>query len=377
MKKRIIVLISAFTFAAAMQAGAQSIVIAGETGKGDIKVSVLGGKTYTVSGYLKDLAFDSAGPWVLACAKPDMWGSYTVYHNQEVKKKYTASDEGEYSSMAMRLKGTSLVIAGTIARYFNKNGYEAKMFGEVNFRRMYSTEYERKSLKRERFCGFVTADGAKTSRPKYDLGAQDIMSEVFHVFDCDYYDGDIYATGWGEWEYTNNSGYTNYYVRRCARVWKNGKEAVQQDGDRTGAAYSINVLPGNILTSGHKEGNARGWNGSRDDISFSKEAPVTAEAVLVTDNQNSNIFKRLCLIDGKLYSAVKLQIVSGLPPYRFYDVVADASNRVFYAVCYNTEAGLLEVWSILPDGGTGKKLGSIPNNGISTGKDDIIKIAFK
>ncbi len=157
--------------------------------------------------------------------------------------------------MAMCVKDNDVVVAGTLAKYFNKKGYEAKMFGEVNFRRKYETEFERKSLKRERFYGFVSVDGTKTSYPEYDMGAQGTASEVFHVFDCDYSIGSIYSTGWGEREYTHNTGYTNYIVRRCARVWKDGKEVVQQYENRTSAAYNIKVMGSNgIFTSGHQRG---------------------------------------------------------------------------------------------------------------------------
>lgn len=381
MKTKFLITMAALLLTAS-QTEAQSLVVAGDTGNGSIKVSIIRGNTYTVSGNLKDLAFDSAGPWVLACSTRDMWGTYTVYHNQEVKKKYTEEDGGEFSSMAMRLKGKDLVIAGTIAKRFNKKGFEAKMFGEVNFRRKFTTEFERKSLKRERFYGFVSADGTQTSIPKYDLGAKHTDSEVFHIFDCDYENGTIYATGWGEREYTHNTGYTNYLVRRCARVWKNGSLEVEQFQNRTSAAYSINVQNGNILTSGHNRGQAWGWNGNKDVISMKKDFPVTAEAVLCV-TKDGNTFKRLCVSDGKLYSAEAstsertLQFFSGLPGYRFFDVVANPKDMVFYAVCYNTDEKELDVWAIPALGNTPTKVGSVPLNGIDTGRNAVIKIACK
>ena len=67
MKTKLLITLTALLLAA-FQAEAQSIAVAGDTGNGSIKVSVLNGNTLTVSSYLKDLAFDSAGPWVLACS---------------------------------------------------------------------------------------------------------------------------------------------------------------------------------------------------------------------------------------------------------------------------------------------------------------------
>jgi len=372
----------AIMLSAASTAKAQSIVVAGNTGNGSIKVSVIRGKSYTVSGYLKDLAYDSSGPWVLSCSSYNMWGSYTVYHNQEIKKKYTTEDGGEFSSMAMRRKGDDIIIAGTIARRFNKKGFEAKMFGEVNFRRKFTTEYERKSLKRERFYGFVSADGTKTSVPKYDVGAKYTDSEVFHIFACDYEWGNIFTTGWGEREYTHNTGYTNYLVRRCARVWKNGELDWEQFQNRTSAAYSINVVEGDVLTSGHNRGQAWGWFQNKDIISMKKDAPISSEAVIKLTKYGDN-FKHLCVSDGKLYSAeasrteTTLQPVSGLPGYKFYDVVAYPKDMVFYAVCHNPGENELEVWAIPAKGNTPTKVGATPLNGIETGPNAVIKIACK
>lgn len=218
-----------------------------------------------------DIGIDDRGyTYVLGYDKESE--TFKVWLNGQLQQHYIASDWGGdmFSSMAMKVVGNDVVIACVLLRRFNKNGYEARQMGFVNGNIKYRTDWERKSLKRDQFQGYINISGSgrsvKMSLPGYNhnpyvLRDRDskALSQVLFIADVDYVNGDIYTTGWGEREYTETPvGYQKQYlVRRCPRVWKNGKLLVEQYQNRTGAAWSINVMRGgkNILTSGHQRGN--------------------------------------------------------------------------------------------------------------------------
>lgn len=260
------------------------LVVAGQSGT-QIKVYNCKTKeTKTVPGYLKNVGVDNSGNvYVLSCNSPNGWGDYTVYKNYSVYSTFKKEKDYEYSSMAMCVKGNNVIIAGSQVKKFNSKGYEARLVGYNNKVRVYETDWERKSLKRDQFHGYSEIKGSTTKRKIEPIYGQNEsgcpegahLSVVYHVDAVDYCDGFIYATGWGEREYSETPvGYTKQYlVRRCPRVWKNGKEVVQQYENQTGAAWNISVFKymgkEYIFTSGHHRDKPCAWEHSNDQFSLS------------------------------------------------------------------------------------------------------------
>lgn len=288
MKKLYLFLLAAILSGAALQAQTmpKGLCVAGWSGN-EVKVYNCNTKeTKTVKGYFRNFGVDNSGNvYVLVCSSSTGWGNYYVYKNFNVSNPYMKFEEnagGIYSSMAMRVKGNDVVVAGVQSKGFNNRGYESRMFGYVNNKSVFLTGYDRKSLKRDNFRGYTKVAGSGAHKRLEGYGQEnnsgnpqgDELSCVYHVDAVDYLGGKIYTTGWGEREYTETpAGYQKYYlVRRCPRVWRNGAEIVQQYENRTGAAWNINVLDAekrgedgyHIFTSGHQRSVACSWLGNFD-----------------------------------------------------------------------------------------------------------------
>ena len=280
---------------------------------------------------------------------------FTVWKNGKVWMPLTGvSDNQYYSSMAMKVVGNNVVVTGVEVKPFNSKGFEARLVGWVNRDRVFDTEWERKSLKREQFQGFCEISGSGTSAKVVpaknfnSINNDDIRSWVFYVAAVDYVNGDIYATGWGEREYTVTPAgrAKQYLVRRCPRVWKNGKEIIQQYENRTGAAWTINVMRGgqNILTAGHERNRLCGWDGNKDMVvnyDGEGEAQVLKEAAVFNGMVDGvPMFTRLFIDDANRLYYVNTgkngnQKPAGLVSGGFFsDVVVVGST--FYALDYSS-----------------------------------------
>lgn len=208
------------------------------------------------------------------CVEDKIYHNFKVYKNGKVYQSFPDSGNQSFSSMAMKVVGNDVVVAGVESKEFNSKGYQARLVGYVNKVRVYQTDWERKSLKRDQFKGFCDIKGSGTKSrvercTNYNsLSGYDTESRVYYVAAVDYVGGYIYTTGWGEREYTETPvGYQKQYlVRRCPRVWKNGKEIIQQYENRTGAGRTINVMRNgqNILTAGHQRDRLCAWDGNKD-----------------------------------------------------------------------------------------------------------------
>lgn len=243
-----------------------------------------------------------------------LYHNYVVYKNGKPYQSFYDSGNQFFSSMAMKVVGNDVVVAGVESRRFNSKGFEARMVGYVNKVRVYQTDWERKSLKRDQFKGFssIVGSGSKTrvlpSNNYNSMYESDTDSRVYYIAAVDYVDGYIYTTGWGEREYTETPlGYTKQYlVRRCPRVWKNGKQIVQQYENRTGAGLNIAVMRSgqNILTSGHVREHVCGWDGSKDMyLDESRNSQIVKEAVIYGGMADGvPMFTRMFIdMDGSLF----------------------------------------------------------------------------
>ena len=294
MKKIIIALLAAVTLSAVASAQTPKDIYYTVQERGTTWVyNANAGTRYSLDGYACDIGIDDSHNVYVLCGKYEHIGyTYTVYKNKEVYQvlREANADKQFYSSMAMKVVGNNVVVAGVESLYFNSKGYSSRMVGYVNGIRIYQTEWERKSLKRDQFKGFCEIKGSGRNThvvqaSNYNSISLDPDSIVYLVKAVDYVNGDIYTTGWGEREYTETPvGYQKQYlVRRCPRVWKNGKEIVQQYENRTGAANNINVMRAgtNILTSGHMREHMCGWDGSKDMITTeSAGTDIMQEAVI-------------------------------------------------------------------------------------------------
>lgn len=281
----------------------------GNTGA-SYKLDTYGAKAFNIGIDSDHNVYVLVGAWDV---HKDLYHNFVVYKNGKPYQTFTEEGDQFYSSMAMKVVGNNVVVAGVESKRFNSKGFEARMVGYVNKVRVYQTDWERKSLKRDQFKGFrtITGSGSKTSvAPANNFNSivkNDTDSRVYYIAAVDYVDGYIYTTGWGEREYTETPiGYQKQYlVRRCPRVWKNGKQIVQQYENRTGAAWNINVMRSgqNILTSGHMRDQICGWDGNKD---------------MITDNTRDNQIKREAVIysgmaDGTpMFTRMFVDSVSGL-----------------------------------------------------------------
>lgn len=277
-------------------------------------------------------------------------------------------------NVVMRVVGQTVVVAGVEYRGFNSNGREARMFGYriTNGRRVkvFETDWERKSLKRENFRGYRGAMGEPDpdcnytdkiyiEGDRYEQGGE--TSKVFWLYDCDLDpDGNILTTGWGERERTYMNGVRKYYiVNRCARVWKNGKTFLSQYENKPSAAYCINAFPGgnqNILTSGHLRNKACAWGDNVDNAYSADMGPITKEAVapLGVSGFAPSSFLRIMIIDKSLFYVkhdsgskkefVPQRIGGFSEDHEFHDVVF--KGEYFFAVAHNTRKNSIEVWRI-------------------------------
>lgn len=366
MKKAFILIAAMLLACTAAMAQNVRFAVAEEYAENKTAVCTDDGRTFALDGKVIDIGIDKKGNvWTLT----DDWDGYNyynwvpsrtfrVYKNGKRRKSYTGNENEKFFSMAMKVKDGHVVIAGSKVLYFNKHGFEACMMGEVDFERKFETEYVRKSLKRENFRGFknLTSKG-KLELPAYDQDNTYEMSVYYGVKDVDYYDGDIYATGWGEREYTKTYGGSKYYfVRRCPRIWKNGRELAQQVENETGAAYSINVMKSDgklhVFTSGHNRGTGCGWDGINVTIRYPfGEFPVDKEAVII---KGSTIY-HCCIVNHDLcFAAVtdrteKLEVYLEAVKERYFfrDVVADPANNDFYVLAVPFDnRNVSEVWRL-------------------------------
>lgn len=259
----------------------------GNTGA-NYKLDTYGAKAFNIGIDSDHNVYVLVGAWDV---HKGLYHNFVVYKNGKPYQTFTEEGNQFYSSMAMKVVGNNVVVAGVESKRFNSKGFEARMVGYVNKVRVYQTDWERKSLKRDQFKGFRSIVGSGTNagvRPANNFNSiveNDTDSRVYYIAAVDYVDGYIYTTGWGEREYTETPiGYQKQYlVRRCPRVWKNGKQIVQQYENRTGAAWTINVMRDgqNILTSGHQRDQICGWDGNKD---------------MITDNTKDNQIKREAVI---------------------------------------------------------------------------------
>ena len=249
----------------------------------------------------------------------DGWGQYVVFVNNRVYKRYdnlTDEKKAIISSIAMKVKGNDVVVAGTYAKRWGKEfgWYWSQPWGEVNGNRVYGNEnskdgWDRKSLKRKYFKGFEepTRSLENIGFPVFDTDGT--FTSVMHVKAVDYLGGKIYTTGWGEREYTYyhvNTAQDWYYVRRCARLWENGKDKVKQYENQTSAAYTLTV--GGTASSpifysaGHHRGDPMGWTGNEDIYTKEMSGAVSSEAIVTQNNAVLRFFivgDDLCVNDGK------------------------------------------------------------------------------
>jgi len=353
--KRLLTLLAFFAICsvAAAQEGPADIYYTVQFGENVLVYNANDGSHYTLKGYAVNIGIDNKhNVYVLVGDAPVFGGynyvgtGYTVYKNgKKYQELQPAGKEQIYSSMAMKIVGNSVIVAGVESKLFNKKGYESRLVGYVNREQVYQTEWHRKSLKREHFVGYREVKGSGTSARIEDVRGlnnvvEDPTSLVFYVAAVDYVDGDIYTTGWGEREYSETPlGYVKQYlVRRCPRVWKNGKQIVQQYENRTGAAFSINVKRDgqNILTSGHQRGHICCWDGSRVMISGSDaNKTIYKEAVLSNGMvDGSPVFTRVFVDNDRLLGMVNTAKNGNQAPIivdaGFVDVVA--AGKSFYAL---------------------------------------------
>ena len=292
------------------------LVVAGQNGANVQVYDCVAKTTKSVPGYLRNIGIDNNGNvYILVSDERSGWGNYYVYKNYDTKNPYQSlvwnNAEGIYSSMAMKVKGNDVVVAGVQSLGFNDKGYQSRMFGYVNKKLVFRTDYERKSLKYDQFKGYVKISGSGVNTKVIGYGQEnnsgnpqgDHLSCVYRVECVDYDDGKIYTGGWGEREYSETPvGYrTQYMVRRCPRVWENGSEYVDLP-NKTGAVWNLYKPSSDdknkVYYSGHLGSVARLWSGDgiiKDRFDNSTYPGIVSEALAYTSEtkyKTRNVFGR-------------------------------------------------------------------------------------
>ena len=388
------ILIFAAALFVGISAAAQTFYVGGTADDG-VKVLTSNGKVLEYAGtQLAGLGANSKGAWVLVQSEPvaarlfysrsrtsdmsgwakclgtkfndkvnnprkvrDGWGSYVLWNENSIYKTYKYTDEKKciISSIAMKIKGNDVVVAGTYAKDWGGKyaWYWGMMWGEVNGKMIYgnpnsSDGWQRKSLKRKYFKGFEepTRSLENIGYPEYDTDGT--FTSVYHVNAVDYMDGKIYTTGWGEREYTYyhvNTAQDWYYVRRCARCWENGEEKVKQYENKTSAAYTLTMggTASNPIyyTAGHLRGQPMGWTANEDIYTKDMNGAVSREAIITVNNSIKRFFivgEDLCVNDGKSIKVANAK--------QWLDVVA--YNNEIYALCCGVDRTKYTVYKVDP-----------------------------
>jgi len=322
------------------------------------------GRRFDLDGKVLNLGMDRQTVWTLTTGAKNYlynnmaFNDFRVYKNDARVKTYKGDDDERYFSMAMRVNDGHVIIAGSKVSAFNSKGFEACLFGEVDFEEIFETEEVRKSLKRENFRGFSSLSAGKTTVPEYDEDGTYTLSLYYGVKDVDYYKGNIYASGWGEREYTMMYGTKHYFVRRCPRVWKNGKEEIRQAENQTGAAYSINVVnvggKKRVLTSGHIRGKGSAWDGSNliytypiGKFAVDKEAVIARGSIIYRCGlANRDHLFLVGQTNNKSGAEMKMLDSIDYGSFFFFDVVADPDNMDFYLLARSARSHDVEVWRL-------------------------------
>lgn len=363
-KKILLLLIATLMYSAASAVTMpKHLYVAGQNGNTVVVHNCITHETKTINGYLRDIGVDNSGNvYILVCNTENGWGNYYVYKNcnPQIYLSLVEDRGGIYSSAAMKVKGNDVVVAAVQSLGFNSKGYQSRMVGYVNGRNVFTTGYDRKSLKYDNFKGYTKFVGKNIVGYGQENNSGnpqgDHLSCVYHVADVDYCNGAVYTTGWGEREYSETVGTQKYYfVRRCPRVWKNGAEVVAQYENKTGAAWNISVFNRGgkeyICTSGHKGSVACAWEHNADlftadyyyypgvikEATFPEmgdtDSPNFGRAFLGLGNTNLKVIEIYSMSDNKLLNKRMLgmngdisDIVAGKDG--FYAIVTDSHKTV-------------------------------------------------
>ncbi len=167
-------------------------------------------------------------------------GGGVVYNNNSVYKSYTDPDydkEDFYSSLVMKVSGQNVIVAGVRTRKYryDKNhkyhlGFESMQIGEVN--------------KLSVFRGTWQHQG---NAGKYSSHLNKLRPMVWHITDCAYYNGKIYAVGSKEHDgdaWNMSYAHRDHYYNHRAQIWENGKDFMQvSSGDYSSSwANSITCI---------------------------------------------------------------------------------------------------------------------------------------
>ena len=139
MKKIIITLLSAITLCAVASAQTPKDIYYTVQEKGTTWVyNANAGTRYSLEGYTCGIGIDdNHNVYVLCGTQEGIGNTYIVYKNKEVYQVLRASGNQFYSSMAMKVVGNHVVVAGVESREFNSKGYSSRMVGYVNNIRIY------------------------------------------------------------------------------------------------------------------------------------------------------------------------------------------------------------------------------------------------
>ena len=251
-------LLTLFLGTTAMGQRTPTVYISGTTG-GKSKVISNMGQTYNYSEpIITSLGANKSGVFALARTRnvsydkleqntsTSDWGQHwytprwnlrvasggVVYNNNSVYKKYLDpnwSNEDFYSSLVMKVSGSDIIIAGIRTRKYkyDKNhnyhiGFESMQIGEVNKLSVFKGSWQHQPN-----AGKYSGKRVIDYNPSY---LKQLRPMVWHITDCAYYDGKIYAVGCKEhdgsaWNYSHVKR-ESYYNHR-AQIWENGKDYMQ------------------------------------------------------------------------------------------------------------------------------------------------------
>ena len=184
--------------------------------------------------------------WYTPRWNQDLTGGGVVYNNGSVYKSYTDpnwNNEDFYSSLVMRVIGSNVIVAGVHTRKYkyDKNhnyhiGFESMQIGEVNKLSVF-----RGSWQHQPNAGKYDGRRVVDYNPSY---LKKLRPMVWHITDCYYYDGKIYAVGCKEHDgsaYNYSHARRESYYNHRAQIWENGKDFMQVSSGDYSSSYACAI----------------------------------------------------------------------------------------------------------------------------------------
>lgn len=292
-------------------------------------------------------------------------GGGVVYKNGSVYKSYTDpnwSREDFYSSLVLKVDGSNIIVAGVHTKPYqydksHKNllGFQSMHIGEVNKLSVFRGSWQHQ--------GNAGKYGGKSVKG-FEWYYEKLRPMMWHVTDCEYYDGKIYATGAKEFDgstWVGGNAARDYYYNHRAQIWENGKDYMQPSSPDYSSSWaaSIDIVRDrnrtkHIFTSGYR------WlpNSYFQTMeTVARRHKVTHEATAWRDKNSISLYKKQVYKErfDLDYRVDKMVVINYGYGYYLY-------NDCMYVIFFNDNGSLKSKSSVI--GGSNIKVLDICKPGV-------------